>query len=480
MAKILVATIGAGQLDHSNKNARVYKTALYQIDGQEYETSFMAAALEEHLDLDSLILIGTVRSMWEEVYRYFCELKSHPFNSDYYEELRTTIEQQNHDSPLDALNLEPLEAALGPGSRCILIHYGLDQEELWRNFDRIMTISDIVQTDDALYLDITHAFRSLALFQFLVLTFMNELSTKDIQVAGIYYGMLDVMRELNYAPVIDLKPFFEMTTWISGIHSLQRYGNGYAIARLLRDAQQEALADEIERLSDVINLNLIGELKPQIKRLRKQIRVNNDHGPLKYVKILLADFLRRFYKKEQSTTEFQMEVSGWHFQNKRYASGYITLQETIQSHVCEQLGLDPTRYEDREHAKSIIHAQPNEPLSKMWFAINPIRNDIAHVTENRLKKQAWLEQQEAIFKLSTFEKYLYKFPKSQPILSRIAFVSEDDGKIHIPLKKIKSRHKQVMGKEAYDTLLKFVDTLADDVKMGPVYQRRLRRLLNMI
>lgn len=477
MAKILVASIGAGNLDRNYKSQRVYRTALYQIEGQEYETSFMAAALDEHLDLDGLILIGTVRSMWEEAYRYFCEFYEKPFDSDYYQKLTAAIEQQNHQSGLDTLDLKPLEAVLGPQSHCLLVHYGLDQAELWRNFEVIMSIQERLQAGDELYIDITHAFRSLALFQFLVLSFLTELGQKEIRIGGVFYGMLDVMRELKYAPVVDLKPFFEMTNWISGVHSFQNYGNGYAIADLLRTSGQRQLAEEMARFSDVVNLNLIGDLKPQIKRLQKEMAKAATNGPWSYVKTTLQRFLKRFTGKMKSETEFQLELAGWHFQNKRYASGYITLQEAILTRICEQNLLDPRQFDNREFAKKIIHKDETTPLAQLYFAINPIRNDIAHIMESRKQKQSWLNQQEAVFSPEDFEDFLFKFPRSQQTLARMVFVSESDGKIHVPLKRLKDRHVRLMGVEAYQSLLNRVDTLAREVKMGPVYQRRFRRLL---
>jgi CRISPR-associated Csx2 family protein len=180
--------------------------------------------LYEHLQLDGIIFIGTVKSMWEEVYRVFCEEKKIKLDEDYYYQLIETIESLNYQSSLDSLDLTTLENILGKYSQCILIKYGLNQQELQENFDQIIKLVDFLQDGDEIYIDITHSFRSLSLFMFLVLNFVNDLYTeRNIKVKGVYYGMLDVTREFGYAPVVDLQSLFEVTEWIKGLYSLKKF-----------------------------------------------------------------------------------------------------------------------------------------------------------------------------------------------------------------------------------------------------------------
>ena len=75
MAKILISSLGVGgRFKNQDKPDREYRTTCYQIENKSYPKSiFMASVLYEHFDLDGIIFIGTVKSMWEEVYRFFCE-----------------------------------------------------------------------------------------------------------------------------------------------------------------------------------------------------------------------------------------------------------------------------------------------------------------------------------------------------------------------------------------------------------------------
>lgn len=71
MSKILISFIGTGRNDRDGKAKREYRTARYRMGDEEVETSFVAYALRKFVKPDKLFLIGTPRSIWEEVYRAF-------------------------------------------------------------------------------------------------------------------------------------------------------------------------------------------------------------------------------------------------------------------------------------------------------------------------------------------------------------------------------------------------------------------------
>ncbi len=91
MAKVLISFLGTGSLNRTpnnqfaNSSDRQYRTAKYHFsNNEESEHTFVAAALAEHNNIDKIILIGTVHSMWEEVYRYFAEKNGKTFDEDVY------------------------------------------------------------------------------------------------------------------------------------------------------------------------------------------------------------------------------------------------------------------------------------------------------------------------------------------------------------------------------------------------------------
>lgn len=121
MAKILISPLGTGAISKNNTSVREYRKAKYQIDNQSYESSFVASVLYTHLNLDGIIYIGTVKSMWEEVYRFFSETKKLGMDEDCYWYLSEKILSLDHQSDLNSLDLSKLTELLGKFSQCILI-----------------------------------------------------------------------------------------------------------------------------------------------------------------------------------------------------------------------------------------------------------------------------------------------------------------------------------------------------------------------
>ncbi|PLZ12852.1 TIGR02221 family CRISPR-associated protein [Fischerella thermalis] len=383
MAKILISPIGVGGRFKSQDNYdREYQEACYKIGDISYPQSrFMAAVLYEHFKLDGIVFIGTVKSMWEEVYRFFCEKNGVQKNDDYWLDLACKIDDLKYDSPLNSLDLSPIEEILGKHSKCILIKYGIDQDELWENFDRIFQIVDWLNVGDEIYIDITHSFRSLSLFLFLTVTFIKDLaSEKQIKISGVYYGMLDVTRELKYTPVVDLNPLFEMTSWIKGAYSLQSYGNGNFIAELLKAQNENQLANQIEELSQSLNINNVNAIKQKSSILKTSLQQSIPKTPFQYLRKTLENFVKKFARSSVQESEYQLELAGWYFDNQRYATGYITLAEAIITYLCEIEGRNIKNRNTREEMKNLLHNRDikNSKLAQLYFEVNPIRKSIAH------------------------------------------------------------------------------------------------------
>jgi len=381
MAKILISPLGVGGR-FNDKSQREYEKADYEIDNKRYlENRFVASVLYEHFNLDGIIFIGTVKSMWEEVYRFFCEKNNIAIDEDYWFYLVQQIDKSNRDSSLDELDLSKLIDVLGIRSQCILIKYGLNESELWENFDKIINVINSLDNKDELYIDITHSFRSLSLFQFLTITFINDLLyDKEIKISGVYYGMLDVKRELNYAPIVNLKSLFEMTSWIKGAYSLQSHGNGELIAELLKTQGEKELADRIEQLSQAININYVSTIKQCSSNLKASLSKPTTNKPFNYIRNILEDFVKRFTRSSTSEANFQIELAGWYFDNQRYATGYITLAEAIITYVCEINGEDVRVKCKRDDMKKLLKKPENRDyeLAKIYSKVDKIRNSVAH------------------------------------------------------------------------------------------------------
>lgn len=403
MAIVLISPIGTGR----KVSDREYSTAKYKFNDSStiYQTPFISAALAEYLKVDKIIFIGTAKSMWEEIYRYFSEKAKKYINDEYWLKIAELSSRSGYNKKL--VNKEVLDIAMlsvddylkavnsnaTGGSLSIVIDYGLNEEELWQNFSTLMKLTEVLDDGDEIYLDITHSFRSIPLFMYLMMEFMQILENKKILLKGLYYGMLEASQELGYAPIVDLKPLFEISQWIRGTHDFINYGNGYIIAELLKKDKStsrnvEEMQKKINNVSDLVNINYLVDLQKQIQALNRLIDLEYKYdSAITYVLPLIKDFTYR-YNDIECASEFQLELSKWYFENKKYGHGYICLVESVLTKLCEVYRLDITIIDNRK--KVMLKILSNRKyqnkvktlgeLADKYFAINKIRNRIAHAS----------------------------------------------------------------------------------------------------
>src|SRR5690606_550242 len=109
-----------------------------------------------------------------------------------------------------------------------------------------------------------------------MIDFMLILNQKKIKLKGLYYGMLEATRDLGYAPVVDLGPLYEISSWIRGAHDFINYGNGYLISDLIKEKEGlpdnlEAISSKIKNITELVNINYLTDLQNQIKGLNSLI-----------------------------------------------------------------------------------------------------------------------------------------------------------------------------------------------------------------
>jgi len=400
MAKILISSLGTGRLKKDKNSERKYDDTIYKFQASDktYETPFIAAALCDYLKVDKLYLIGTSKSMWEEVYTYFSTKSQQTVDDDYWVELGERVsnfklgDEKLKDEDLSKVNdaidkyLKYIKADATGGSHCFIIDYGLNEEEIWNNFDVMMKIGETLSEEDEIYLDITHSFRSIPLFLYIMLDLIRILKLKnDFKLGGLYYGMLDVIGELKYAPVVDLSPLYNLTLWTRGAYNFLNFGNGYLLADLMSN---QDLSDRIRNISDIVNINFIDEFKREIDRLSGLLNDTNSADPLiKYMEPYLMTFVDQF-KGINSSSQLQLVLAKWYFEHKRFAQCYICLAEAIVSRILEEYRARDSRIKwnnsNRERIKHLIHGTKFDTmdkfkdLCKVYKEISCTRNLIAH------------------------------------------------------------------------------------------------------
>lgn len=394
MAKILISSLGTGY-----KRDGGYRKATYEYLEQKHETTFISKSLTKFLDIDKVFLVGTSGSIWDSCYHEFGGLD---------DDVELSLYEKVQEKTLDRSDLSIVENTINKynnnhGSQCFLIDYGINEIELWENFDKYLQILDYIDDGDVLYLDISHAFRSLALMSFLMVQFGHIIKEKKFKIGGIFYGMLEYAPENNnITPIVDLKIFYDLMEWIKAIDNFKNYANGDKIALLLK--KNEELKKEYNIFNNFTNAMRIAnmtDIKNNINSISQKLVILKDsRNPI--ISLMtkeMEDFVNRLDKKKIS--EFQLALADWYFEHKHYALAYMALIESIVSKVCEVKEYNVQSESRRKNAKFEISGVSSELYYDVYRGANEIRNNIAHQLQNNRQSQQDIRNLETYIKKTT-------------------------------------------------------------------------------
>jgi CRISPR-associated Csx2 family protein len=373
MAKILISSLGTGV-----KKEGGYKIAKYEYNGEIEETTFISKALAKFLQIDKLFLVGTKGSIWDSCYNQFG-------GND--EDVELSLLEKVSDKTIESNDLDVINQTIDKfngnvGSKCFLIDYGVNDEELWNNFDKYLEILNLIQDDDILYIDISHSFRSLALMSFIMVQFGHIIKDKKFKIGGIFYGMLEYSSEnKGITPIVDLKIFYDLMEWIKAVDTFKNYANADLMASLLQnDFKNEYKI--FNNFTSSLRIGNMSALKQSINTMHKKIDIlKNSKNPI--ISLMSTEIIKlidRLNKEKQS--DFQLELAAWHYENKNYALSYIALIESIVTKVCEIENLDINDKDTREQVKKRLR-NFNRKLFDIYNPANRVRKNIAHQLDNR-------------------------------------------------------------------------------------------------
>ena len=411
MAKILIAGLGKGFEDKETKEWK-YSSANYRIEGEEkvYEKrNFITSALEEHFKIDKTIYIGTTGSMWNKLYEHYYNGKIIKEEDKNYRDLLLNItktatkDSKIEEFPIDKFNEDFYNRAEG-----IITKYGMNTQEIYEIFNNIikrinLLIKNSNDKKHEIYLDITHSFRSNAMWMFLVINYLTDVLSENvkIEIKMISYGMFEA-RENGITPIVNLKSFYDLMKWIKGANAFKQYGNTYEFLDMIED---DRLRNTLEEISNSMNMNYIWNIKENIGKINKiEETIKTLDGP---AELLLPDILERFvenFGKRQETFEMLLSLAEWHYNQKRYSMSFVNIIEAIYTFVGKILEIedinnkakerirewiDEISEENKMNYKNLLKEEINNriELREIFETFRVIRNSISHTLENKSEMQ---------------------------------------------------------------------------------------------
>ena len=356
--RILITSIGGGKIEDKDgvKVLKKYEDTIYGIkkeNGEFYKekTSYMPSIIENTYNIDKTIIIGTTGSMWDNLYEiYWKKLKKDKTKDEKFKQSLIDVQiNSNRETPIERINIDKFNQEFIGKVKGIVIKYGVNPEEISKNFDLIIKLEEEFNNIDKyeVFLDITHSFRSMAFWMFLIMNYLTDVSNKNIKIAGITYGMFEA-KENDVTPIVILKPFMEILNWIKGASELKQYGNSYYILdNLDNNSLSKNIIDELRNFSNTMNMNYINSLLDSIKNL-KILDNNNEldkiNGPAKnIIPNILKEFIKDFDIKEEDDNKrsylLQATLAKWHCKQKRYAMSAINISEAIVTFILLTLNI---------------------------------------------------------------------------------------------------------------------------------------------
>lgn len=307
---------------------------------------------------------------------------------------------------------------LGPNNyEKIIIPSGISEKEHWEMVNTIIQKLDI-QKDDMIYLDITHAFRSIPLLYFVVIGYLQEII--GAKFSGCYYGMYEAKSRENLTEVIDLRLHVEFIFWLTAASVLVQTGDATPLIAAL-ERSKISKESEIKMLITLLkdlnrNLSLINT--PKIISCLKQImhhincrsfkKVCNQFPALK----ILVDFLNKSFEQIMpietlKTWQIQYRLAKWYYSCRKMAQAIIMLSELILTYIIEESRLSQDLFNrfvrnslNKALGDSELLQRINEPvrtslieLSKMKKEIDQLRNLVAHAGSTPQMSLSILEKQ---------------------------------------------------------------------------------------
>ena len=357
--RVLITSIGGGKTEDKDgvKILKKYEETIYGIkkeNGEFYmeKTSYMPLVIENTYNIDETIIIGTTGSMWDNLYDiYWKKFKQDKIKDEKFKQSLIDVQvTSNRETPVDKINIDKFNQEFIGKVKGIVIKYGVSPKEISKNFDLIIKLQEEFNDVDEyeVFLDITHSFRSMSFWMFLIMNYLTDVSNKNIKIAGITYGMFEAKKD-NITPIVILKPFLDILNWIKGASELKQYGNSYYILeKSNNNSISKNIKDELENFSNTMNMNYINSLLESIKNLKKldtQNELDKINGPAKHiVPNILKEFIKDFDLKEKDDNKrsylLQATLAKWHCNQKRYAMSAINISEAIVTFVLLTLNID--------------------------------------------------------------------------------------------------------------------------------------------
>lgn len=298
-----------------------YREANYLLDDQTYRISYFGLALDQHLQSDHLIILGTEGSMWDNL--------AQRLGIDADLALLDAVEQDNVTPAILAPLAQAAREKLGKPVTCDLIPYGRSEAE------QINTISQILSyyhPGDCAILDVTHGLRHLPM---LIQQIANLLPTlRGTSIEGIYYGALDLTRD-GTTPVLRMDGLQHISAWQNALAAYDYSGNSASLVPILKEIGiSDTTTHLLKQASFFEQTHNLEQYRHKIRDFLVAIRKMTDNPLLEFIRPTLEKRLK--FDNQELDWQHHFHIAKQALENHDYVRaalyGYEAIWERILEH----------------------------------------------------------------------------------------------------------------------------------------------------
>jgi CRISPR-associated Csx2 family protein len=435
--KILILTLGVGSVfgkdgrewenkSPEEKELRIKEMIvndLYPYDKTDYiienaeskdyvvSSEYVAEIQIKEFQPDMVIIIGTVKSSWSMFYRKFTQNSENESLEDVMTLYHIEQDEKNGINT-DGNKLKEIEAKIQSiynnkldfqtgkdiDIKVCLIRYGVNNAELAENYEYISGIEKYLKkgTKYEVAFDITHSFRSLPIYNLVILNYLQQVSEFDIEISHIYYGNFEVKRENNgKAPLIDLADISEVLNLTNAVSEFKNTGNATSLIRVLPESESE-LRGALKKFDEATQLNGVDDIIDALKELASILNSESDNRS-RYtdIKKMLKEVLSNSEDNLLSISECnnkgeeQLLLTKWYQRHNQYGMAAAISLEALKSFLVpffmKKFGKVSNRKDDRDERTAALRRLETISNSKATWKKSDITDFLVNLEADRKK-----------------------------------------------------------------------------------------------
>ena len=431
--RVLILSLGTGNIKikeklsaeqayELNNDETVYRSANYQMSGEnEITTScFVAAPLIKRVRPNTIIILGTVKSAWSEIYKSFYNGSKDKCDYELFASLFEKEREYGIQTPIEIINTfqehintiyrkDKVFHSLCPDVevKVILTQYGINENELRKTYSRVSSMYDCMKKDmyNLVSFDITHSFRSMPLYNLIVLNYLNSLTSLDVEIEHIYYGNLEISSEYicenrSVAVVSDLSELSNVLNLTNAVSEFKNTGNAKSVIGLLpvdteiRKRIKECLQqfDWATQLNDLNKME--GSLRDLMKSISKELftceknsekfldiyTMINDVLNENFPSIDEFETMNELHNNPAIYGQIQTKLGKWFLKTNRYGQAVLVATEAVRSYMVPIYLIKENKEVTRSACEKETNRDGAEKLLGSFFESNIVKGSLGIIS----------------------------------------------------------------------------------------------------